>query len=329
MHRPRPVPAPNTATKKRSLLPTKAELIVLIPIACVNVGPRLYQLCTGNAEAIGFAFVTLQLLFLYLMSRVLPAVIGWGWDKRSKAFLGFVVAPIIASLFIAVNLVFSNESIGLVWDGAAATAQGKIDTHDRLQSELDTAKGQLAQAQATAAADRTRLQNDLTTTTAQLKALPPYHPTTDAQIASAQNSYDAMKRVQDPDCLPVIGNSTACRKFLNQLNALGTTLNTLRGDQATEESAKDYQAHIADLNTKIAAIEPALQKRSDELNARITGLTDQLTKNGTPPKIADENAHRIAGDLGWTDEQVQQKLPLFISVVAEFAAFIGPYLIAG
>jgi hypothetical protein len=309
---------------------TKVDAFVLLPIAIVNVAPRLVPLFSGHAEPISLAFLLLQLLFLFIMSRTLSAVVGWGGNNIfAKAFLGIVVAPVIASPLIATNLTFSTESVGMIWDAMAARNQSTIDAHKRLQGALNTAQEQLAQAQATAEADRTRLTNDLTFTTAQLNNLLPYHPTTDAQIASAQNSYDAMKRVQDPDCVVIIGNSTACRKFLNQLNTLSTTLNTLRSDRATELKADGFRAHINELNTQIDAIEPTLKRTQDEFTTKIAGLNAELTKIGPVPKFADTNAHRLAGDLGTTDDQIEQKLPLFISLVIELVAFVGPYILAG
>jgi hypothetical protein len=138
-------PSPNETEdtpKKRPLYyPTVADAVVLLPIACINVGPRLVALCTGHPNFMGFALILLQLLFLYIMPRILPAVIGWGEDNKwLKPILGFVVAPAIAIFLIAVNLCFSTESLGMVWDSMAASNQSTIDLHDRLTSERDAAQ---------------------------------------------------------------------------------------------------------------------------------------------------------------------------------------------
>jgi septal ring factor EnvC (AmiA/AmiB activator) len=128
--------------------------------------------------------------------------------------------------------------------------------------------------------------------------------------------------------MPIIG-STACRRYFDRLDKLSATVNQLRSDRATEVDADNFQAQIRELNTQIAAIEPKLQARSKELNDRIADRNDQLTKLGTPPKFANANAHRTAGILRVSDEFVDQNLPIFISTVTEFVAFLAPYLLMG
>jgi aspartate carbamoyltransferase regulatory subunit len=237
------------------------------------------------------------------------------------------VAPLIAAPLIAVNLCFSTESIGLVWDSISAKNQSTINEVSRLNVDLNNALKQLDGLTASSEADSKHLIEELEDTRAQLKNLPPYKPTTEVQIIAAQKVVDDAKHAQDSECSQLIG--FACRKLQANLDTKQNILNQLRADRATEVNGDKLTARIEKLNAQIAAIGPTLQERTKDLNAKIESLNAQLKEIGTPPKVANPMAHRLADATGLTESQVDEKLPTFISVVAEVFAFLGPFLLAG
>lgn len=239
---PAPVPPPNRSIKQVALelappIELVRHLIILAPIAGLNIWPRVHQLLLGAADPAGWPFVGFQILTLVLLSRIPFAIERANWFVR-VLLIGFGL------ILVATNLTFSTESIGYIRDAARDHNRGLENASDSLARQLDEAR-------------------------AERGALAPFIPTTADQITAAQHAVDEAITARDQECGKVGDN---CRKRVAELGERQDTLSRLQFNRSIGHHATELDDKISKLTEKINAIgpKPAAQDPAAERLASIT-----------------------------------------------------------
>lgn len=246
---------------------------VLSVVASLNAWPRLVQLWRGDIDSSGWPFLAFQLLSLFIMSQIPFAI------RAHKRKLGLrVVLAGLACMLVVMNLAFSIESVGHVRDVARDRNRDVEDRVTMAKRQLDEAREQRAK-------------------------LPDYHPTSDAEVASAQRSVDTATADKERECTKV---GDVCRQRIAELVKAEDRLSQLQADKAAGDEAMT-------------------------IGLKITKLEAQLRDAGPAPLAIDPGATRLAAmTFGLvTPNLVSEWLPTLMSLVAEILALLGPFVLSG
>jgi hypothetical protein len=218
--------------------PWALTLLILAPIAGLNVWPRLTQLLAGAIEPSGWAFVAFQVLALLLLAQILFAMERTqSWIARA-AFVGFAV------MLVAINMTFGVEAIGHVRDTTRDHNRAIADNIASLSRQLDERRNERASLQS-------------------------FTPVTSGQIADAQKAVDDAVTARDQECGKVGDN---CRKRVAELSDRQDKLSGLQSNKSIGDHAVDLDRGISTLEGRISALGPAPLEQ-DPTAARIAMLT--------------------------------------------------------
>jgi hypothetical protein len=239
------IPATTTRHDRRVAL----TLLILAPIAGLNVWPRVTQLLAGTIDASGWAMVAFQILALLMLAQIPFAL------ERTKSWIARVAFVGFAIMLVTINMTFSIEAIGHVRDTTRDHNRAITDNIASLSRQLDERRNERAGLQA-------------------------FTPVTSEQIADAQKAVDDAVTARDQECGKVGDN---CRKRVAELSDRQDKLNSLQSNKAIGDRAAELNANIGALEKQISALGPAPLEQ-DPMATRIAMLTFGML---SPDEISD------------------------------------------
>jgi hypothetical protein len=226
-----------------------------VPVAGLNVWPRVAQLLAGATEPSGWAFVAFQILTLLLLAQI-PFAIDRTQNWIARAFFG-----VFALILITINLTFSVEAIGHVRDTARDHNRAIVDNIASLSRQLDEHRNERASLSFT--------------------------PVTSEQITDAQKAVSEAVTARDQECGKVGEN---CRKRVADLNELEQALSHLQSNKSIGDHATDLDGQISALEKQISALGPP-PLMQDPVAARLSmwtfgRLSADAISNGLPTVLS-------------------------------------------